>query len=287
MKTYALVIARNIIIVAIFTQYFTACDLVSGLFDWSIPTRIHVKSLEDAEKKLAKHTFNGDSPDDPVDVHVNFEIGDLSQPNNDYLRLIEIIGNSGLYAELSLGSSTINGTTVFTSPSLNEAVKGMDKIVSINVFPSNTTSIMADENEKSPFFYYENLIRVVTSGKNFTNISDYAFSSCKSLERVDLYDVKTIGREAFHGCENLRGVNLPAFLETIDDKAFFDCSSLEWLGMPRNPPTLGDDVFLGSTPSTLRLSVERENLGLYRAWLAENASKFNNNGEDVVFKVWD
>jgi len=280
-----LAIARNIVIVAIFTLCFTACDLISGLSDWSIPTEIHVKSLNDAQKKLAKHTFNGDSPDDPVNIYVNFDIGDLSRPDNDYLRLIEIIGDSGLYATLELGKAKMGGTTVFTNPPLNEAVKGMDKIVEFS-FPGVTTSIMADTNGISPFFFYENLVHVNNyGGSNITHIGDYAFSSCKSLELVNLYNAKIVGREAFQGCENLRYICLPALLETISDKAFFDCSSLERLEMPRNPPALGDDVFLGSTPGTLRLSIERENLGLYHTWLTENASKFNNNGKNVNFKV--
>jgi len=277
-KISALALIRCLIFGAVFSLCFTAC------FDWSEPNVIFINSLKDAEEKLAVHTFNGAKPEDPVQLIVRkMNIGDMSQPDNDYLRLIEIIGNSGLYAELSLGEAIMGGKTVFTSPPLNEAVKGMEKIVVIDL-PYIATSIKTDKNGRSPFFFYENLKRVSGGDTKITEIGDNAFSFCKSLEQVNLYDVKTVGREAFQGCENLKRVTL-TLSETIGDRAFLNCESLLQVSMYRKPPTLGDSVFLGNTPSTFTLSIEKAHEVLYRSWLNENALKFNNYGVGIAFKL--
>ena len=104
-KISVLVFARYIVLTAVFSLCFTAC------FGWSIPTEIHVYSLSDAKKKLAEYNFGsvGLSPDNPLDVFVRFDIGDLSQPGNNYLRLIEIIGDSGLYVRLLLSGIKVGG----------------------------------------------------------------------------------------------------------------------------------------------------------------------------------
>jgi len=74
-------------------------------------------------------------------------------------------------------------------------------------------------------------------------------------------------------------------LETIGDSAFYDCSALEMVIMKGMPPKLGASVFLGSTSGTITFYIEPEHEALYRAWLADNASKFNNNGENITFDI--
>ena len=280
MKVSALSFTRQIIIYMVLAVYFTSC----GLFDWSDPTEIQVKSLKDAEEKLAKHTFCGDTPNNPVYITVEFDLGDLSKPDNNYLRLLEIIGNSGLYAVLMLGGAKMGGTTVFTTPPLNEAVKGMEKIMKIYI-PLITTSIKADINGISPFFFYEKLFNVSASGSKISEISDYAFKSCKTLKQISVGSAKSIGREAFRDCESLRDV-FSIRLEEIGDYAFFNCSTFESIGISWKLPTLGDSVFLGSTPSKFTIRIKEEHARLYGEWLAENASKFNDDGIYIVFEKY-
>ena len=222
-----------------------------------------------------------------MSLFANFDIGDLSKPNNDYLRLLEIIGNSSLNnAFLLLTGAKMGGTTVFTSPPLNEAVKGMDKILSITI-PNITTSIKADIDGKSPFLFYENLKNFYGgTSRDITEVEDYAFSLCKSLENVDFSNsIKTVGREVFIGCENLKQVNFSTTLETIGDKAFYDCGALERFSIQGKFPKLGDSVFRGSTPNKFTIVIKKEHEGSFGKWLTENASKFNNEGKDVVLKV--
>ena len=259
----------------VFTLNLYSCPIGQG-----DPREVRVHSIRDAEKKLAGHKFSGDSPDDPLILIVNMDLGDLSQPDNKYLQLLDVIGKSGKYVELNLRGCKMGKTTVFTSPPLNKAVKGMDKIVSIR-FPVATKSIEADKNGRSPFFFYENLRWVVRDEIGLTKIGDNAFADCKSLEWLVLSSVKTIGNEAFLGCENLKTIRF-FYLETIGDKAFFDCSSLEWLSF-YTPPLLGNSVFLGSTPGDFTIMRKDEYSDIFVMWLADNASKFHNGGKDIVF----
>jgi len=235
---------------------------------------IYVNSLSDAEKKFADHKFGGETPLKHVEVHVRMDIGDLSRSDNDYFRLLEIIGNYNIYVELLLGGAGMGGTTVFTSPPLNEAIKGMEKVIKI-LLPRTATSVIAASNEISPFYFYENLIEVSFVGIGLPEIGDFAFRSCKSLIDINMRSaVITIGKEAFAGCENLKTLTLGASLESIGDRAFFDCETLSMIRMPGKPPTLGEDVFLGNTPSDLTFYVEYKSP--FWSWLYENASKFNN-----------
>ena len=278
-KISALSLVLYIILYVFLAVYFTACPGWGEL----PPNEVHINSLSDAEKKLAEFSYPGvGTPNYPVWVFVNFDLGDLSRPDNNYLRLLEIIEDSGLYVDLTLQNRMLE-KNVFTSPPLSEAVKGMDKVVNISLH-GIATSIMADSNEKSPFYFYENLVRVIGRGDNFTHIDNFAFSSCKSLERVDFYGVKTVGREAFNGCENLKRVDFPTALETIGDKAFYDCSALERLSIRGKYPKLGDSVFLGSTPSRFIFNINKEYEGGFRRWINENASSFNNDGADIDFE---
>ena len=256
--------------------FFTACE--------TDPREIWIYSILDAKIKLANPNAGGDSPNRPVLLLIRMDIGDLSKTGNNYLRLLEVIGDSGLYAKIFLDSSKIVNTTVFTAPPLNKAVKGMDKILGISL-PQSTKSVIADKNGNSPFFFYENLLNVDGGNYSITKIGDNAFSLCKDLMINGLHNVKTVGKEAFRGCENIEYMYF-YHLETIGDNAFFDCSSLQKLTMEMNkPPKLGCGVFLGSTPASFTISVKAENEDIYRAWLLENALNFNNNGKDIVIEI--
>ena len=61
-----------------------------------------------------------------------------------------------------------------------------------------------------------------------TEIPDYAFEDCTTLESVIIPDsVTSIGRSAFDGCKNLKSVTIGKGVEYIDQYAFIDCESLE------------------------------------------------------------
>lgn len=60
-----------------------------------------------------------------------------------------------------------------------------------------------------------------------TNISDFAFYNCTSVECFELSNsLTTIGKESFRGCTNLKSIEIPKSVTNIKDCAFFHCDSL-------------------------------------------------------------
>ena len=76
------------------------------------------------------------------------------------------------------------------------------------------------------------------------SIGDYAFKSCRSLEKLTLPESLTkIGREAFCDCQALKELNLPDTVESIGDYAFMFCTSLRQLTIPESVTEIGDGAF--------------------------------------------
>ena len=277
------------ILAAVVVFFLTACvggDSKKG--DIHYPT---FTSIKKAEQYLASH---GNTVPDPgivtgpgrARLQMKIDLGDLSKPDNNYLRLLEAVESAGKYVYLDLSRCKMGGTKTFTSVPFDEAPPGADYIIELKL-PKITESIKADVNGQSPFFYYKNLYSFNSyddSTHTFwgpAEIGDSAFSYCKNLEFAPTWQAKFVGNNAFRGCEKLEA---PRFLEveSIGDNAFFDCSSLNNIIFGSQPPVLGEGVFLGSTSGNLRIRFyTEEDIEIYRAWLDENLSKFNNNGEDV------
>ena len=91
-----------------------------------------------------------------------------------------------------------------------------------------------------------------------TGIGDYAFSGCKSLQRITIPNsVTKIGDYAFSDCESLQSVTIPNSVTSIGDYAFNWCKSLQSVTIPNSVTSIGDYAFYGCThldePSRLRL----------------------------------
>ena len=84
-----------------------------------------------------------------------------------------------------------------------------------------------------------------TVPENVTTINDLAFCNTK-IERVTIEgSLKSIGRNAFYGCRNLKSVHTDGEVERVDDYAFACCeilSEVKYKGQPK----FGENVFLGS-----------------------------------------
>ncbi len=121
------------------------------------------------------------------------------------------------------------------------------------------------------FAYCPNLEYVNTS-YNLTSVGFYAFAFSPSLEEVNInsditeltpglfqgsgltsiripYNVKTIRRDVFSGCANLKSINIPAYVTSIDIRAFINCTSLESVnfGSGSSIPVLPSRIFSGCT----------------------------------------
>ena len=75
-------------------------------------------------------------------------------------------------------------------------------------------------------------------------IADWAFSSCKSLESVEIPDsIKEISFRAFGNCYALKSVKLPKYLEKIGPEAFTSCESLGNVTFPDTLKEIGAFAF--------------------------------------------
>ena len=62
-------------------------------------------------------------------------------------------------------------------------------------------------------------------------IGKNAFSKCKELTVLNLWNVDVIGDSAFEGCSSIKEFRLAVNLDVIGEKAFKDCIALEEVGM--------------------------------------------------------
>ena len=102
-------------------------------------------------------------------------------------------------------------------------------------------------SSQSPFRWQKDLYKV-TIGKSVTEIGDYAFSDCSSLEIIEMPDsITKIGEYAFYDCKWLMSVKIPSSVITIGKEAFSGCSVLTSIDIPNMIMTIGDDTFKGCT----------------------------------------
>ena len=60
-----------------------------------------------------------------------------------------------------------------------------------------------------------------------TQIGDWAFSECYSLEKVVLHEnVRSIGESAFWDCNSLKSISVPRGVTWIQDSVFYNCNAL-------------------------------------------------------------
>ena len=148
-----------------------------------------------------------------------------------------------------------SGITKFTSDNLDYPVDdggvlyaiGRGDMKSIFAYPAartdETFTIPEDVSDiYSDAFSGCTHLKEVVLNDYFLDIPDQAFMNCKSLERIDISKVVSIGMSAFNGCENLSNIELGKDLTTVWDAAFFNCN-LKTLTIPASVLYIGDGAF--------------------------------------------
>lgn len=83
------------------------------------------------------------------------------------------------------------------------------------------------------------------------HIYSEAFAGCSNLSGVDIpAGVRVIGEEAFIGCSGLGGISLPASVTYIGPDAFAGCSNLASIGNPAGITTIEPGTFAGCSSLT-------------------------------------
>ena len=78
------------------------------------------------------------------------------------------------------------------------------------------------------------------------SIGDNAFYGCDKLINVDIPNsVTSIGESAFSWCSGLTSISIPDSVNSIESWAFCDCSNLEKVNIPRSVTKIGERAFFG------------------------------------------
>lgn len=128
-------------------------------------------------------------------------------------------------------------------------------------------------------------------------IGEYAFSECKSLSKVSLRGVKTLGKECFSNCIGLKNVELGNDIESIGINVFSDCPSLHRADL-RSLRTLPEGTFakcyslnwilLGENFSNIRAGALSDCKALYTIGLkTQTPPTFSNSSELAAINKFD
>ncbi len=108
------------------------------------------------------------------------------------------------------------------------------------------TGAMTDWGSYSdtPWYDVQDDINAIIIKDGVTNIGDFAFEYCESLERIIIPDsVISIGDSAFFSCDNLTSVTIGNGVTSIGDFAFKYCESLESVIIPDSVISIGESTF--------------------------------------------
>ena len=114
---------------------------------------------------------------------------------------------------------------------------------------SSGKEYLPTENTIGEHMFSSRGLQTILLPKSVISIDDQAFSSCRSLNKVVIYEnsVKTIGMVAFEYCSSLADIVLPEGVTTIGREAFRSCSSLVDVTIPGTTTTLEFHAFKNCT----------------------------------------
>ena len=109
----------------------------------------------------------------------------------------------------------------------------------------NKVSVPASITRIAPYIFCIGTIKSVTLHNNLTEIADYAFYYCVSLESINIpTSCQKIGEKAFYGCKSLSYLCVPPSVNSIGYYAFNGCNmdsiKIEWA---ENPIELDVEAF--------------------------------------------
>lgn len=104
--------------------------------------------------------------------------------------------------------------------------------------------IRVEDFDGREFLFYECDDIEITISDGVVMIDANAFSSCQTLEKINIPEsVKVIGENAFSCCWNLKSVTIPSGVQEIQQKAFYTCANLEELTLSNGVTSIGKVAF--------------------------------------------
>lgn len=118
---------------------------------------------------------------------------------------------------------------------LANAFENCTKLTSVQV-SSNVTEI--------PDFAFNDCISLQTvTMPSVVSVGEYAFYYCRNLTQISAKPFTSLGSSCFSSCESLQAVALGEGLQSIPSGAFSHCSALESIEIPDSVTYIGDAAF--------------------------------------------
>lgn len=142
--------------------------------------------------------------------------------------------------------------------------KNIFKYVAFNNYSVDSlTNILFFATHPNLFYYtFENNVATLAKADPLITNADIP---AKVKLKGEIFDVTTIGKEAFYNCTALRKVTIPNSVTKIGWSAFAGCSGLKSVtNLALTPQSIDSDVFYDVKTSNCKLYVKRESVDKYK-----------------------
>jgi hypothetical protein len=149
---------------------------------------------------------------------------------------------------ISISSSVASiGDSAFTNCTSLAAIT----VDASNLVYSSLEGVLFDKSQTTLIAYPQGRGGDFTIPEGVTNIQDYAFYGCASVNSITIPgSVSGIGSETFWGCASLTNVMIGNGVGSIGEGAFYACANLPGIAMPNSVTSIGDNAFASCSSLT-------------------------------------
>ena len=190
---------------------------------------------------------------DGMSVSVTYRNEDFQSYDDSVVIPSNVTYNSTIYSVTSIGSRAFYFCYFLTSVTIPESVISIEEKAFSNCSRLTSVTINSNSIVSKTYTSISNLYNIfgpqVTEyiiGESVTSIGDYAFSSCRNIQSINIpNNVTSIGDYAFYFCYGLTSLSIGNSVNTIGNSAFYGCSGLTSLSIGNSVISIGTSAFSG------------------------------------------